>query len=251
MRYISNTYDFSVTSLVKTLIGINVVAWFVFVVILQGYFFEGAEVFRYLGFVPQAVMSKYFGWQFVTYMFIHSPGIFHILFNMFVLWMFGSELERLWGSRLFLVYYLFCGVGAMMVYLAGILTYIFGFGGDMSVLSRPVVGASGAVFGLLLAYGYIYSERVIYFMMIFPMKARNFTLLIAGIELVNVLNHGFGSPIANLAHLGGIVSGLAFLKIWKIWQRLLVLRWKKLKGRVHLKILKDRDKNSESKKFIH
>ena len=110
-------------------------------------------------------------------------------------------------------------------------------------MNKPVIGASGAIFGLLLAYGIIYSERIIYFMMIFPIKARHFTLIIAAIELVTLLDHGFGGPVANLAHLGGLVSGLLFLKGRKWLQRSQLKRWKKQMGpRRHLKILKKDDK---------
>ena len=118
----------------------------------------------------------------------------------------------------------------------------FGFGGDAAILNKPVIGASGAIFGLLYAYGFIYSERIIYLMMVFPIRARHFVLLIAAIELVSLLNSGFSSPVANLAHLGGIVSGLVFLNFWKIIQKFSIRRWKRAKGSVHLKILKNNDR---------
>ena len=241
MRYVSSSYNFQVSPYVKFLIGINVAIWFVFVVVLQGYFLDHLQIFRIFGLLPEKIFFDQWIWQFFSYMFIHSSGLFHILFNMFILWMFGSELERLWGSRFFLIYYLFCGVGASLLYLLSVWTATSFFGAQEGILSRPVIGASGAVFGLLLAYGYIYSERIIYFMMIFPMKARHFTLLIAAIELVSILNHGFGSPVANLAHLGGLVSGFIFLSFWPIWQKINVKRWKISKGRVHLKVLDNDD----------
>ena len=126
-----------------------------------------------------------------------------------VLWMFGSELEQLWGKRFFFIYYLVCGVGSAVVYFIGVTLYSL-LGGSHAVLNIPVVGASGAVFGLLLAYGWIFGDRLILFMFIFPMKARTFTILIACVELMSMLGSGFGSPVANLAHLGGLLSVFYF-----------------------------------------
>ncbi len=175
-------------------------------------------IYHLLGFVPSKVSHSFFIWQFFTYMFIHSAGLFHILFNMMVLWMFGSELEQLWGKRFFFIYYLVCGVGSAVVYFIGVTLYSL-LGGSHAILNVPVVGASGAVFGLLLAYGWIFGDRLILFMFIFPMKARTFTILIACVELMSMLGSGFGSPVANLAHLGGLLSGFLFLKFRAISMR--------------------------------
>ena len=245
MRYYTTTSfsNYEMTPYVKRLIALNVGIWFFLIVIFQKHFLETPLVFNYLGLNLNLILSDYYIWQFLSYSFLHSNGIFHIFFNMFILWMFGSELEKLWGSRFFLTYYLSCALGAAFIYLICTFTYVFGFAGDLAVLSKPVIGASGAIFGLLYAYGFIYSERIIYLMGLFPIKARHFVLLIAAIELVSLLNSGFGSPIANLAHLGGIVSGFIFLKFWKVIQAFSIRRWKKLKGSVHLKILKNNDRN--------
>ena len=244
MRYIATDYSFSVTRVVKSLIIANIGVWFFLVLIFQNYFASGPVVFKTFGLLPAAAVLKYQFWQFFTYMFLHASGLFHLLFNMFVLWMFGSELERRWGSRLFLTYYVFSGVGAAVIYTIGCLVYVYGLSGDsVGILGKPVIGASGAVFGLLLAYGLIYSERVIYFMMIFPIKARHFTLLIAGIELVTILEHGFSGPIANLAHLGGLVSGFVFLKGRAYLQRSQLRRLRKGAGtgKARLKVLNNHD----------
>ena len=242
MRYITTDYSFSITKAVKSLIIANAIIWFFLVVIYQRYFVESPVVFNAFGLSPGSILQYRF-WQFFTYMFLHSPGVFHILFNMFILWMFGSELERHWGSRLFLSYYFFSGVGAGVIYSVCCFIYVFMFqGSHPGILGTPVVGASGAVFGLLLAYGLVYGERIIYFMMIFPIKARHFTLLVAGIELVTMLESGFGGPVANLAHLGGLVSGFLFLKFRKWFQKNYFKRLRKQMGSVHLKILEDDDK---------
>ena len=246
MRYISSFYNFQITSVVKALIVANVGIWFFLVVVFQQFFLENFSIFHFLGLSPQLVQDHFWFWQFFTYMFLHSPKIFHILFNMFVLWMFGSELERFWGSRLFSIYYIFCGVGAGLLYYISASFYISVLGGDPLVLERPVIGASGAIFGLLLAYGLVYGERIIYFMLVFPMKARNFIMIIAAVELVSVLNNGMGSPVANLAHLGGLISGLIFFKLWKLSQKLNVRNeWKNFKGRKrHLRVLNNEEEET-------
>ena len=181
------------TPCVKALIIINLVCWFFLITIIQKIFIKTDVIYQILGFVPSAIDSKFFIWQFFTYMFIHSSGMFHILFNMMILWMFGSELEQLWRKKFFLTYYLVCGVGAALVYFIGIKLYAL-FGGQSAVMNIPVVGAFGAVFGLLLAYGLIFGERIVLFMFLFPMKARTFTFLIAGVELLTMLQSGFGLP---------------------------------------------------------
>ena len=205
------------TPCVKMLITANLICWFFLICIIQNFFLKTDLIYHLLGFTPLAVTHSFFIWQFFTYMFIHGAGVFHILFNMMVLWMFGSELEQLWGRRFFFTYYLVCGVGSALVYFIGVTLYSL-FGGSSAVAGIPVVSASGAVFGLLLAYGWIFGDRIILFMFIFPMRARTFTILIACVELMTMLNSGFGSPVANLAHLGGLLSGFLFLKFRSISQ---------------------------------
>ncbi len=200
-------------SCVKTLIIANVVCWFFLVVIFQQYILGNLLVYEWLGFVPVRVSDHFFIWQFFTYMFIHSSGVFHLLFNMLMLWMFGSELEQLWRSRFFLTFYLVCGVGSALVYFVSVKLYLL-LGGELETIAHtPMVGASGAIFGLLLAYGWIFGERWVLFMFIFPMKARTFTLLIACVTLLTIVSSGLGGPVANLAHLGGLLSGFLFLYI--------------------------------------
>lgn len=205
------------TPCVKVLVIINLTCWFLLVSIIQRFFMKTGDIYQIFGFVPSSI-DRFYIWQFFTYMFLHSSGIFHILFNMMVLWMFGSELEQLWGRKFFLKYYLVCGVGSALVYFIGVKIYSI-FGDHSLIMDIPVVGASGAVFGLLLAYGWIFGERLVLFMFVFPMKARTFTILIAAVELMTMLSVGFGSPVANLAHLGGLLSGFLFLKFRSISQK--------------------------------
>lgn len=207
------------TPCIKTLIIVNLVCWFILIAVVQSFFMKTDGIYRLLGFVPSSISRDFFLWQFVTYMFIHSKGVFHILFNMLILWMFGSELEQLWKKRFFLLYYFVCGVGSALVYFIGVQLYSL-FSGYTVVMDVPVIGASGAVFGLILAYGLIFGDRIVLFMFIFPMKAKFLTLIIAGIELLAVLGSGFGSPVANLAHLGGLISGFLFLNFRSILQKI-------------------------------
>jgi membrane associated rhomboid family serine protease len=144
-------------------------------------------------------------WRYVTYMFLHG-GPFHLLFNMFALWIFGSDLEDYFGGRKFLQYYFFTGIGAgLTVATLDLLT------GQRSF----VIGASGAVFGLLLAFGIIYAERTITMLLFFflpvTMKAKHFVILFGAVEFFFGVSPG-SSGIAHFAHLGGMVFGLIYLK---------------------------------------
>ncbi len=145
--------------------------------------------------------SQHFGiWQLFTYMFMHG-GFMHLLFNMFALWMFGMELENNWGSKRFLIYYLLCGIGAGISNL--FIGPLFGQGG-------PTVGASGAVYGILLAYGMIFPNRSIYLYFFIPIKAKFFVLLFMGLELFAGIT-GTQDGIAHFAHLGGAAVGFILL----------------------------------------
>lgn len=205
------------TRTVKWLVIINVAVWIGLVLILQGIVLRNSIIFDIFGLTPYKLINEFWVWQPFTYMFIHSNGVFHVLFNMLVLWWFGSELEARWGQRFFLTYYLVCGLGAGLIYVAGSLIYYFMTSQVMS-LAAPLVGASGATYGLLLAYGILFGERVIYFMMLFPMKAKYFAMIIGLVELVTLLDAGMGSQVANLAHLGGIIVGFLFLALVARWR---------------------------------
>src|ERR1051326_5095611 len=133
--------------------------------------FSGAPSFyTKFGLVPAEVTEKYYLWQLVTYMFLHG-GFFHILFNMFGLYMFGSELEATWGTRQFTKFFFLCGIGGALA----------------SVLVSPhsyvlIIGASGAIFGLLVAYGVLFPNRLIYLYMIIPIQAKWFVIIYGAIR---------------------------------------------------------------------
>jgi membrane associated rhomboid family serine protease len=159
-----------------------------------------------LGLQPRLVMHGWI-WQLATYMFLHG-GLFHILFNMLALWMFGTELERVWGTRYFLKFYFVTGIGA------GILTVVVSF--LPFEFTRPlygsnVIGASGAIYGLLLAYGLYFPDRRIYMYFVFPIPARIFVLIMGAIAFYSSLG-GTGGGVANATHLGGLLVGYVFLK---------------------------------------
>jgi membrane associated rhomboid family serine protease len=137
----------------------------------------------------------------LTYMFLHA-GFFHIFFNLFALWMFGTEIEFRWGSRPFLWYYLLCGLGGAALSLA------FNYR-----LDHPIIGASGAIYGILAAYWLMFPDRYLLIFFIFPMKVR------WAIPMFAILNFVAAGPnVAHLAHLGGALVGLAYLKFdWRIF----------------------------------
>ena len=158
--------------------------------------------FQLFGLVPKLIWSEFMIWQPVTYLFFHG-GISHVLINMFVLWMFGSELERLWGKLRFLKYYFITGIGS------GIITALL----NLSSIT-PVVGASGAVFGVLMAYGITYPNRTIYLYGIIPIRSMLFVIAVGFIAFVSSFDGT--SRISHITHLSGMVIGYLILK--RRWQ---------------------------------
>jgi rhomboid family protein len=149
-------------------------------------------------------------WQIATYMFLHG-GIFHIVFNMLALWMFGAELERMWGTRYFLKFYLVTGIGA------GALTVLFSllpFSFSRQLQHANVIGASGAIYGLLLAYAMYFPDRPIYMYFVFPIPAKIFVAIMGAIAFVSSLSEAGG--VANATHLGGLLVAYVFLKSGRI-----------------------------------
>ena len=160
-----------------------------------------------LGLEPSYVVRNLWVWQLGTYMFLHG-GIFHILFNMLALWMFGAELERIWGTRYFLKFYFVTGIGA------GILTVLFSllpFSASQQVWDSNVIGASGAIYGLLLAYALYFPDRPIYMYFVFPIPAKIF-VLIMGVIAFYASFSGAGGGVANATHLSGLLVAYLYLK---------------------------------------
>jgi membrane associated rhomboid family serine protease len=193
-----NTYFFGgpVTRTVKTLITINI-AVFVLQVIFR--LLGSNEIALYFGLVPDRVTDDLMLWQFVTYMFLHG-GIFHIFFNMLTLFMFGNDLERYWGTRRFLNYYFITGIGA------GICSWL------VAMHSRSVIiGASGAIYGLLLAYGLTYPNRIVYLNFLLPLKVKWLVIIMGATAFISSIG-GSEPGVANIAHLGGMLVGYLLLK---------------------------------------
>jgi membrane associated rhomboid family serine protease len=160
----------------------------------------GMRIIAWLGLTPYLVWQKGHVWQLATYMFLHG-SFWHLAINMFVLWMFGSELERTWGTAQFMKYYFITGVGA------GVLSLVVTPGSAV-----PTVGASGAIFGLLVAYAMIYPNRLVYLWFFIPVKAKYLALMLGVFELLATMQMA-RDGVAHWAHLGGMVVGFVYLKV--------------------------------------
>lgn len=163
--------------------------------------------------------SEYFRpWQILTHMFMHG-SFFHLLFNMYALWLFGQSLEQVWGSRRFLIYYMVCGLGAAVIFVLTRYWELSSMGLAAEVImNHPqnfAVGASGAVFGLLLGYGMLFPNTQLMMLFIpFPIKAKYFVMFYAAAELFMGVNNNPGDNVAHFAHLGGMLFGIILIKLW-------------------------------------
>ncbi len=208
-------------TIIKNLIIINALVWLAQITIGDGIFpVEETFALHYY----KSVFYK--PWQLLTYMFLHSPGnFFHILFNMFALWMFGSTLENLWGPKRFLIFYLLCGLGAAMVHMLAM-------GYDMSKLEPlfeqgsispetfygtmniPTLGASGAVMGIFAAFAYTFPNSQLFILPIpFPIKAKWALLGLVALDLFGGVSNQ-QSGIAHFAHIGGAIVGIILVMVW-------------------------------------
>ena len=156
-----------------------------------------------LALTPDFVVYRFpwFVWQLFTYMFLHG-GIGHLLFNMLTLWMFGTMLEQTWGTRHFLKYYFLCGVGA------GICDTLVNV---MLGHRTTTIGASGAIYGLLLAFGVLFPDVKVLMNFLFPIKAKYLVMIYGAVALISALGSG-NSGVSNIAHLGGMLFGWVYLK---------------------------------------
>ena len=165
-------------------------------------------------------------WQPITYMFIHGD-LFHVLINMFVLWMFGSEMESIWGRTQFLRYYFLTGVGSGLVWL------LFNAGQSYSVL----IGASGAIYGILIAYGMMFPNRTVYLYFMIPIKVKWFVVFLGAVAFLSSFNNN--TNISHLTHLSGMVIGFVYLRYY--WH------WKDFRFSVHKQIEEFRSSISSKK----
>ena len=193
------------TPMVKRLIIANVVVFIISQILLGSA--ASRQFINFFGLVPASVFRQLMFWQFFTYMFLHG-GLWHILINMFMLWMFGGDLERKWGGKRFLRYYFITGIGA-------------GFIHYLSAMNSPIptIGASGAIFGILVAFGMTFPERIVTLLVffVFPvsMKAKHLVMIFALIQIFAYFAYGEAEGVARFAHLGGMLIGYIYLKAGK------------------------------------
>jgi membrane associated rhomboid family serine protease len=211
--------------------------------LVTGLFGDKINLYSLLG-LHYFTSEEFRSWQFVSYMFMHG-GFYHLLFNMFALWMFGSILEQVWGPKRFLTYYMVTGIGAGLVQILVAFLRIQSLEGELSpeqidivysqgaelwregrtyadatmsalhrVINTPTVGASGAVFGILLAFGMLFPNTMIYVFFAIPIRAKYFVLIYGLAELWFGVS-GTQEGIAHFAHLGGMVFGFFLIKYWK------------------------------------
>jgi membrane associated rhomboid family serine protease len=182
--------DFLTGNVVNQIIVINVIIYVIETILARTAFID------LFGLTPRLVVTKGYVWQIVTYMFLHG-SIWHLILNMFIIWMFGTPLESVWGSNRFLNYYFVCGFGGAL------LSFLFSF-------NTTVIGASGAGYGILLAYAILFPYNEIYVWGLLPVRARTLVIFMTIIELASGLSSGDG--VAHFAHLGGMAAGFLYLK---------------------------------------
>ncbi len=213
----------SIPPVTKNLIIINLLFWLAEIVLPR----VGIDLVKYLG-LHYFAASDFNAVQLVTYMFMHDPGSFgHVFFNMFSVFMFGRTLEMVWGSKRFLIYYLTTGIGAGLVQEV---TWFFslkdaidativqtGWETTRMLLNNVItIGASGAVFGILLAFGMLFPNAELFIMFIpIPVKAKYFVIFYGVVELFLGVGNFSGDNIAHFAHLGGMLFGFFLIRYWK------------------------------------
>ena len=189
------------TEAIKILIGANIII-FLLKIISQNpatpFFNPIVDLF---GLSSSAVWPRI--WQPFTYLFIHKDFL-HVFFNMFVLWMFGSELESIWGRKSFLRYYFTTGVGSGLIWLVL----------NLSNANHTLAGASGAVYGILLAFGMLFPNRTVYLYFLFPIKVKYLVMFLVATEFILSMNTT--SDISHITHLSAVVIGFVYLRyIWR------------------------------------
>ncbi len=189
------------TRAIKSLIIVNVVIYIFQIIPGTGHIIN-----QWFSLVPYLTFLKGQFWRVFSYMFLHGSP-FHILFNMLMLWMFGSEIEDLWGSRRFVVFYILCGAGSGLFSILSLFNQVSSL--------TPVIGASGAVLGVLTIYAYYYPHRQVLLFFVLPVNIRIIVLGYALVSLFGTIAPGSG-VISHLTHLGGIVVALVYVKLYPL-----------------------------------
>ena len=211
------------TDAIKILISVNFIVY-----VFQSLAGKEDIFFRLFGLVPNAFISELMLWQPFTYMFFHAPfyssiGISHILLNMLGLWVFGRELEQAWGKEKFLKYYFLTGIGS------GLATFLFQMDSN-----NPVIGASGAVYGVLLAYGISYPNRMLYICGLIPVRSMWLVIIMGSIAFFGLLGKSDG--ISHVTHISGMLIGYVLLKNkWNFSDVLFSIRKKTIEFQIQRK----------------
>jgi membrane associated rhomboid family serine protease len=163
-----------------------------------------APISDYLGLVPEAVLERFWVWQLATYMFLHA-GAMNMLFNLRGVWMFGVELERMWGTAFFARFYAVTGIGAGITVVAASLLPVEAL---QQTYTASTIGASGALYGLLMAFAMYFPHRPILMFFVFPVPAKYFVMILGALAFLFTP----GSQVSNSAHLGGLLFGYLYLK---------------------------------------
>ena len=227
---------FRLTKTVKTLLIINIVVFVVQHTIDQ---YLGGGFITLFGLITNGVYVDLKIWQIITYCFLHGD-VMHLFLNMLMLVFVGSEIESIWGVKRFLKFYFFCALVAGFMYM--IIQLTLGIGG----LRVPMIGASGAIYGLLIAYGILFGERVILFMLLFPMKAKQFIWILIGIEFLSTFfSHTEGAALSSICHLSGMGAGFIYLRSMAFILSKKRIKKVKRKKSDHLNLIVDNDENDK------
>jgi membrane associated rhomboid family serine protease len=203
---------------IKNLLIINAVVFLIQVIgerlIVSSGFTLSEIIMQYFSLIPingivagrigaEPIIWHFYPWQLITYQFMHG-GFYHIFFNMLMLWMFGMEIENIWGSKKFLTYYLICGIAAGLSQL---------FIAPLFSTPAPTIGASGAIFGVMIAFAMMFPDRYIFLWFLLPIKAKYLIGFLFVLEIFWIGNAG--SDVAHLAHLGGAIAGFLYIMLDK------------------------------------
>jgi len=242
-RQVAYSFGPPLTPMVKRLIvfttAVFVVTYIPFLI------FQWGHPYAWFALRSDDIVHRFYAWELATYLFLHW-GFFHVIFNMFALWMFGADLERLWGSSKFLFYYFLTGIGAGLldVLLNALIP---------SQVPTATVGCSGAVYGLLLAYGMLFPDRPIYLYLIIPIKAKWFVVIIGVIEFVSSFSAP-GSGVSHVAHLGGMLFGFLYLRGRDLPYRLELRyhEWRRTRLRRKFEVYKrEHERKDNAGRWIH
>ena len=206
------------TSAVRWILFVNV-GIFLFSAIILSLIDYNDTFFKTFSQMPYFAVHRFQIWRFFTYMFLHADGM-HLLFNMLALWFFAPRLEMRWGAKGFLKFYFLCGVGAAVVH--SLFTLLFGtrtilYDGEVVRGMEYMIGASGAIYGILLAYALYWPDETVLLYFVIPMRIKYMVLLFGIMEFIGSVNRA-GSHISHITHLGGLLTAFLYLRGWTLFR---------------------------------